>query len=77
MVSIAWMVNPGVFRSIRKRLIPLCLGASGSVRAAAQYQSEKWADVVKRFCPFNRQPSPSRTARSWREARSEPASGSV
>ena len=58
-------------------MIPLCLGASGSVRAPTQYHSAKWADVVHVFWPFSRHPSPSRVARNFMEAASEPASGSL
>ncbi len=56
--------------------MPLCLGASGSVRAASQYQSAKWADVVNRFCPVRLQPPSTFVARHFNAARSEPASGS-
>ena len=31
--------------------MPLCLGASGSVRQASQIQSAFWALEVKTFCP--------------------------
>ena len=32
--------------------MPLCFGASGSVRAASQMYSASWAWVVKSFWPF-------------------------
>ena len=56
--------------------MPWCLGASGSVRAPTQYHSAKWAEVVQVFWPSSRQPSPSRMARSFMYAASEPALGS-
>jgi hypothetical protein len=60
----------------RKSVIPLCLGASGSVRAATQYQSAKCADVVKRFCPLRTHPPSVFVAFRLSAARSDPALGS-
>jgi len=57
--------------------MPLCLGASGSVRARHTPQSENWAYEVHTFWPVTRQPSPSRSARVATEARSLPAPGSL
>lgn len=58
--------------SVGTRMIemPLCLGASGSVRQASQIQSAFWALEVKTFCPSISQSDPSRTARVRRAARS-------
>jgi hypothetical protein len=72
----ALTVMPGSSRGTRKRVIPACLGASGSVRAPTQYHSAKCAEVVHVFWPFRRQPSPSRVAFSCIDAASEPAFGS-
>ena len=49
MVQMGLMVIPGWSIGTRNRVMPLCLGASGSVRAPTQYQSAKWADVVQVF----------------------------
>ena len=43
--------------------MPLCFGASGSVRHASQIQSASWPPVVKTFWPLMTYSSPSRTAR--------------
>ncbi len=51
---------------------PLCLGASGSVRATSIPRSAMWASVFHTFCPVMTHSSPSRTARVARPARSEP-----
>src|ERR1039458_3718354 len=56
MVQMPLTVIPGWSIGTRNRLIPWCLGASGSVRAPTQYQSAKWADVVHVFC--SRLPQP-------------------
>ncbi len=56
---------------------PLCLGASGSVRATSMPRSARWASVFHTFCPVMTHSSPSRTARHARPARSEPAPGSL
>ena len=57
--------------------MPLCFGASGSVRAASQMKSANSAWLVKSFEPLMTHESPSRTARVRREARSVPDDGSV
>ncbi len=57
--------------------MPLCGGASGSVRTASQTQSAVSPLVVQIFWPFTTYSSPSRTARVFRAARSVPASGSL
>ena len=54
------MVMPGWSSGTRNRVMPWCLGASGSVRAPTQYHSAKWAEVVHVFWPLSSQPSPSR-----------------
>ena len=41
---------------------PLCLGASGSVRATSMHHFEYWAKVVQTFCPVTTHSSPSLTA---------------
>ena len=57
--------------------MPLCFGASGSVRQASQIQSASWPPVVKTFWPLMTYSSPSRTARVLSDARSVPAPGSL
>ncbi len=57
--------------------MPLCLGASGSVRAMRIPNCENWASDVQIFWPLTTYSSPSRTARVPRFARSLPASGSL
>ena len=42
--------------------MPLCLGASGSVRATSMPRSAMWASVFHTFCPVMTHSSPSRTA---------------
>ena len=42
---------------------PLCLGASGSVRATSMHHFEYWAPLVHTFWPVTTQSSPSLTAR--------------
>ncbi len=76
MVQMAFTVMPGWSIGTRNKVIPWCLGASGSVRAPTQYQSAKWAEVVQVFWPLSLQPSPSRVAFSCMEAASDPALGS-
>ena len=63
-------------------MIPLCWGTSGSVRARQIAQSASCAREVHTFCPVSRHPSSpagpvERTARVRREARSDPAPGSL
>src|SRR6202034_3479618 len=67
---------PGELISIRKEVIPLCFGASGSVRARHTPHCALCADDVHTFWPVNSQPPSTRTALVRRDARSEPASGS-
>ena len=69
--------TPGDFISTRMKLMPRCLGASGSVRARHMIQSDRCASVVQIFAPLITYSSPSRTARVLNEARSEPDSGSL
>ncbi len=57
--------------------MPLCLGASGSVRAISMPNRARWARVVHTFWPFTRHSSPSRTAMVASEATSDPAPGSL
>ena len=45
-------VTPGDFMSSMSREMPLCLGASGSVRAASQPQSARWPPEVQIFWPL-------------------------
>ncbi len=66
---------------ISRNEMPLCFGASRSVRASTKHQSLQWASDVHTFCPsstHSSRPSASvaSTARVWMLARSEPASGS-
>ena len=56
--------------------MPLCLGASGSVRASVKMWSARWPAEVQIFWPFSTHWSPSRVAFSARDPRSEPALGS-
>jgi hypothetical protein len=69
-------VTPGAFMSSRKYVMPLCFGASGSVRARSIIQSAMCASDVHTFWPLMIQCSPSFIARVWSEARSDPAFGS-
>jgi hypothetical protein len=55
---------------------PLCLGASGLVRAMRMPIPEWWAPDVHTFWPLTTNSSPSRTARVCSDATSEPAPGS-
>ena len=57
--------------------IPLCLGASGSVRTNVNRKSASCAPDVHTFWPLTMKSSPSRTARVRNDARSEPALGSL
>ena len=56
--------------------MPLCLGASGSVRATSMPRSAMWARVFQTFWPVSTHSSPSRSALQANPARSEPAPGS-
>ena len=52
------------------------MAAAESVRATNMHHFENCAALVHTFCPLTPHSSPSLTARVFREARSEPASGS-
>src|SRR4051812_24690536 len=56
--------------------MPLCFGASGSVRARRMPHSLSAAIDVQTFCPVTTHSSPSRTALVLTPARSDPAPGS-
>ena len=56
--------------------MPLCFGASGSVRARHTPQCARCAADVHTFCPVSFQPPSARTAFMRSDARSEPAPGS-
>jgi hypothetical protein len=71
------MSIPGVFMSSMKKLMPSCLGASGSVRASRMPQSACCAIEVQTFWPLTTHPPSTRSARVVSEARSEPAPGSL
>ena len=62
--------------SIAKYVMPLCFGASGSVRVTSIPQSARCASVFHTFWPLTIHSSPSRTARDARPAKSDPAPGS-
>ena len=53
MLMMVRVCTPGVVMSTRNTLMPLCFGASKSVRAASQHQSEMCAPLVHVFCPFS------------------------
>ncbi|CAB5037783.1 unannotated protein [freshwater metagenome] len=57
-------------------VIPLCFGASGSVRVIKKVYVEMWAPVVHILEPLMAHISPSCTARTLAFAISEPPSGS-
>src|SRR5687768_6516987 len=57
--------------------MPLCLGASGSVRASNMPSSADCPPDVHTFCPLITHSSPSRSAFVCRLARSDPAPGSL
>ena len=69
--------TPGRSVGITSTLMPLCLGASGSVRTNVSRKSASWAPEVHTFCPLTTKWSPSSTARVRSDARSEPALGSL
>ena len=56
--------------------MPLCCGASGSVRARQMPQSARSATEVHTFWPVSLQPPSTRSALVRSEARSEPEPGS-
>ena len=57
--------------------MPRCFGASGSVRASVNTAVPSMPRDVQIFWPLSTHSSPSRTARSFSPARSDPASGSL
>ena len=57
--------------------MPLCFGASGSVRASRKMKSASCACVVQTFWPLMTHSSPSSTAVVLSDARSEPEFGSL
>ena len=57
--------------------MPLCFGASGSVRARQTPHCALCAADVHTFCPVSFQPPSARTAFVRSEARSDPAPGSL
>ena len=57
--------------------MPLCFGASGSVRTNVSSTSASCAPEVHTFWPLTTKWSPSRTALVRSDARSEPALGSL
>ena len=69
--------TPSCSMSIRKYVSPRCLGASGLVRASSMHHLDWCANVVHTFWPVTTYSSPSRTARVFSDARSEPDSGSL
>ena len=60
-----------------KYVMPLCLAASGSVRAMRIPNWAMWPIDVQIFWPLTTHSSPSSTALVRRAARSLPASGSL
>src|SRR6202020_511072 len=68
--------TPGCSIGTNRKEMPLCLGASGSVRVRTKIQLADCAAEVQIFWPLITHSSPSRTARVPRLARSEPALGS-
>ena len=67
---------PGASIGQITQVMPLCLGASGSVRTSSSWYSAICAKLVQIFCPVTTRSSPSITARVCRPPRSEPAFGS-
>ena len=45
-------LTPGLFMSTNKMEMPLCFGASGSVRASRKHQSAVAAPLVHSFAPL-------------------------
>src|SRR5262249_18269908 len=69
--------TPGACMSTTNPVSPWCLGRSGSVRQMTSPMSLYWAPEVHTFWPVTIHSSPSRSARVWRPARSDPAPGSL
>ena len=76
-VGSGWRSNPGELVGTRNMVRPLCLGSAGSVRVRRKTCVAYWALEVKIFCPLMTHSSPSRTARVFALAMSDPPSGSV
>ena len=68
---------PGLVMSTMMKVMPLCFGASGSVRTSSMPQLQNCAAEFHTFWPVTTNSSPSRTARHARPARSLPAPGSL
>ncbi len=68
--------TPGWRMSMRKHVMPLCLGTAGSVRARRRPQSALAPPLVQIFWPLTSKWSPRSTAAVRSAARSEPALGS-
>ena len=68
--------TPGWRMSTSRNVMPLCLGASGSVRTSRKMWSARCPADVQIFWPLITHWSPSSTARQPRLPRSEPAFGS-
>ncbi len=58
-------------------VMPLCLGASGSVRMVARPKPARCAPLVHTFWPLTSQPPSTRVPRVLTPAASLPASGSL
>ena len=76
MVLISRISTPGLSIGNITQVMPLCFGASGSVRMSSSHQSATCANEVQIFWPVMTYSSPSRTPLHESEARSEPAPGS-
>ena len=69
--------TPGWRMGNQKNVSPWCLGTSQSERATSSPWVACPAPEVHTFWPVITQSSPSRSARVWTAARSEPAPGSL
>ena len=69
--------HPARSVGIINALMPLCFGASGSVRTNVSSTSASCAPDVHTFCPLTTKWSPSAVARVRNDARSDPAPGSL
>jgi hypothetical protein len=69
-------VMPGLSMSISTKEMPSCLRVPTDVRTSANIRLATCALPVQVLVPLITYSSPSRTARVFRDARSEPASGS-
>ena len=70
------MSMPGLSMRLITQEMPLCFGASGSVRTSTCCQSANRAQLVQIFEPVTIKVSPSIIPRVFSAARSEPAAGS-